>query len=75
MLRLRNQSRKNFPNVARASVLVIPAQAGNQFSLAFWFPACAGMTWLKIGMLFWTHSLSKRELAGQNLNQILEPRM
>jgi hypothetical protein len=23
---------------------VIPAQAGNQFSLAYWFPACAGMT-------------------------------
>jgi len=23
---------------------VIPAQAGNQFILAVWFPACAGMT-------------------------------
>jgi hypothetical protein len=23
---------------------VIPARAGNQFSLAFWVPACAGMT-------------------------------
>jgi hypothetical protein len=23
---------------------VIPAQAGNQFFLAFWFAACAGMT-------------------------------
>jgi hypothetical protein len=23
---------------------VIPAQAGNQFSVAYWFPACAGMT-------------------------------
>jgi hypothetical protein len=35
-------------NVVRASVLVIPAQAGNQNASENWFPARAGMTWLKI---------------------------
>jgi hypothetical protein len=32
--------RNNVPN----SNHVIPAQAGNQFPLVLWFPACAGMT-------------------------------
>jgi hypothetical protein len=41
--------RNNFPNAVRTAVFVIPAQAGNQFIQAVWFPACAGMTWLEIG--------------------------
>ena len=36
----------------RAAISVIPAQAGNQFSLDCWFPVCAGMTWLKVWNLF-----------------------
>jgi hypothetical protein len=34
-----------------ASIFVIPTQAGNQLSVEFWFPACAGMTRLEIGKL------------------------
>jgi hypothetical protein len=31
----------------RATILVIPAQAGNQLFEQFWVPACAGMTNLR----------------------------
>jgi len=40
----------------RGAIFVIPAQAGNQYARENWFPACAGMTWLDIGKLFWTRS-------------------
>jgi len=52
----KDRVQNKFPNVVRASVLVIPAQAGNQFIQVFWFPAYAGMTHLEIGKLFRTHS-------------------
>jgi hypothetical protein len=41
---IQEKARKNFPNVVRAVVFVIPAQAGNQNARENWFPACAGMT-------------------------------
>jgi hypothetical protein len=52
----RDRSRNNFPNSVRASIFVIPAQAGNQLSVEFWFPACAGMTGLEIGKLIRDYS-------------------
>ena len=47
----KERSRNNFPNSVRASIFVIPAQAGNQLSMGFWVPAYAGMTKLDIGKL------------------------
>jgi len=37
-------------------MFVIPAQAGNQLSVEFWVPACAGMTKLEIGKLIRDYS-------------------
>ena len=42
-------SRNNFPKAVTESNSVIPAQAGNQFAQECWLPACAGMTWLRVG--------------------------
>ncbi|MFT5322444.1 MAG: hypothetical protein ACI8P0_000279 [Planctomycetaceae bacterium] len=41
--------------------LCINNRAGNQFALDRWFPACAGMTWLKVGKLFRTRSLQNAD--------------
>jgi hypothetical protein len=49
----KDQSRNKFPNAVKATIPVIPAQAGTQFSLVLWVPACAGMTWMEIGKISW----------------------
>jgi hypothetical protein len=38
------QSKERVRNYSAITNHVIPAQAGNQSSLVFWVPACAGMT-------------------------------
>jgi hypothetical protein len=49
------QSCNNLSSVIRTAISVIPAQAGNQFCLVIWFPACAGMTWFEVlsGLIHW----------------------
>ncbi len=49
----------------RATNFVIPAQAGNQLSVEFWVPACAGMTRLEVGKLIRDSSKVMNLMTGQ----------
>jgi len=52
--------RNHFPKSVRATIVVFPAQAGTQWSVEFWVPACAGMTKLEIGKSIRDYSFMNR---------------